>query len=147
MVPGRYSEVEELLGIGSAFKGLGYGAFGVNSDFDDEAEELKWMTKFGQETGRPVWFLLTDRPTDKVRWRRLMDGVHKARAAGRQVTAQIAGRPVGVMLGIDTALNPFSIRPELSGVAAAAGRGTDQADAGSGVPRSGACRRRRRRSC
>ena len=101
----------ELLGIGSAFKGLGFGAFGVNSDFDDETEELKWMTRFGQETGRPVWFLLTDRPTDKVRWKRLMDGVHKARAQGAMVTAQVAGRPVGVMLGIDTALNPFSIRP------------------------------------
>jgi len=111
MVPGRYSEVEELLGIGSAFKGLNFGAYGVNSDFDDEAGELEWMTKLGQDTGRPVWFLLTDRPTDKVRWRRLMDGVHKARAAGAHVTAQIAGRPIGVMLGIDTALNPFSIRP------------------------------------
>ncbi|HVZ08451.1 N-acyl-D-amino-acid deacylase family protein [Rhodopila sp.] len=111
MVPGRYSEVDELLGIGSAFKGLGYGAFGVNSDFDDEAEELAWMTKFGKETGRPVWFLLTDRPTDITRWKRLMQGVHKARSEGAMVTAQIAGRPVGVMLGIDTALNPFSIRP------------------------------------
>ena len=69
------------------------------------------MTRFGQETGRPVWFLLTDRPTDKVRWKRLMAGVHKARAQGAMVTAQVAGRPVGVMLGIDTALNPFSIRP------------------------------------
>jgi N-acyl-D-aspartate/D-glutamate deacylase len=111
MVPGRYSEVEELLGIGTAFNGLRHGAFGVNSDFDDEAEELKWMTKFGQESGRPVWFLLTDRPTDLTRWQRLMAGVHKARAQGAQVTAQIAGRPVGVLLGIDTALNPFSIRP------------------------------------
>jgi N-acyl-D-amino-acid deacylase len=111
MVPGRYSEVEELLGIGTAFNGLSHGAFGVNSDFDDEAEELKWMTKFGRESGRPVWFLLTDRPTDLTRWRRLMDGVHKARADGAQVTAQIAGRPVGVLLGIDTALHPFSIRP------------------------------------
>src|SRR5690242_10545701 len=111
MVPGRYSEVDELLGIGSAFKGLGHGAFGVNSDFDNEAEELTWMTKFGRETGRPVWFLLTDRPTDKARWQRLMEGVHKARSEGAMVTAQVAGRPVGVMLGIDTALNPFSIRP------------------------------------
>jgi N-acyl-D-aspartate/D-glutamate deacylase len=111
MVPGRYSEVQELLGIGSAFKNLGYGAFGVNSDFDDEAGELEWMTKLGQDTGRPVWFLLTDRPTDTVRWQRLMQGVRKARAAGAKVTAQVAGRPVGVMLGIDTALNPFSIRP------------------------------------
>ena len=111
MVPGRYSEVEELLGIGSAFKGLGYGAFGVNSDFDIETEELGWMTSFGQQTGRPVWFLLTDRPTDGERWKRLMAGVHEARRQGAMVTAQIAGRPVGVMLGIDTALNPFSIRP------------------------------------
>ena len=111
MVPGRYSEVEELLGIGTAFNGLNHGAFGVNSDFDNEAEELKWMTQFGKESGRPVWFLLTDRPTDLTRWQRLMAGVHKAREDGAQVTAQIAGRPVGVMLGIDTALNPFSIRP------------------------------------
>ncbi len=111
MVPGRYSEVAELLGIGSAFKGLNHGAFGVNSDFDDELEELKWMTKLGQDTGRPVWFLLTDRPTDLVRWKRLMAGVRKARDEGAMVTAQIAGRPVGVMLGIDTALHPFSIRP------------------------------------
>ncbi len=111
MVPGRYSEIEELLGIGSALGTVGYGAFGINSDFDVESEELGWMTKLGQDTGRPVWFLLTDRPTDPVRWKRLMEGVHAARAAGAMVTAQVAGRPVGVLLGADTALNPFSIRP------------------------------------
>jgi len=111
MVPGRYSEVQELLGIGAALKGLNHGAFGVNSDFDIETEELSWMTRLGQDTGRPVWFLLTDRPTDPVRWQRLMAGVRRARADGAFVTAQVAGRPVGVMLGVDTALNPFSIRP------------------------------------
>ena len=111
MVPGRYSEVQELLGIGAALKGLKHGAFGVNSDFDIETEELDWMTQLGRDTGRPVWFLLTDRPTDPVRWQRLMEGVRTARANGAFVTAQVAGRPVGVMLGVDTALNPFSIRP------------------------------------
>jgi N-acyl-D-amino-acid deacylase len=111
MVPGRYSEVQELLGIGSALKGLKHGAFGINSDFEIETDELAWMTKLGQDTGRPVWFLLTDRPTDPVRWQRLMEGVRTARSQGAFVTAQIAGRPVGVMLGVDTALNPFSIRP------------------------------------
>ena len=111
MVPGRYSEVDELLGIGTAFRGLSHGAFGMNSDFDDEAEEFDWMTKFCRDTGRPAWFLLVDQPNDITRWKRMMDGVHKARAAGANVTAQISGRPVGVLLGIDTALNPFSIRP------------------------------------
>ncbi len=58
-------EVEELLGIGTAFNGLNHGAFGVNSDFDDEAEEMRWMTKYGRESGRPDWFLLTD-PADRA---------------------------------------------------------------------------------
>lgn len=111
MVPSRYSEVDELVGIGQAFKNLGYGAYGVNSDFEHEAEELEWMTKVAKDTGRPVWFLLTDRPNDPERWQRLMSGVHTARKQGAMVTAQIAGRPVGVMLGVDTNLNPFSIRP------------------------------------
>jgi N-acyl-D-aspartate/D-glutamate deacylase len=111
MVPGRYSEVEEMLGIGSALKGLRHGAFGINSDFDIERDELAWMTQQSLQTGRPVWFLLTDRPTDPARWKRLMNGVRAARARGAHLTAQVAGRPVGVMLGVDTALNPFSIRP------------------------------------
>ncbi len=111
MVPSRYSEVDELIGIGRALGDVGHGAFGMNSDFDIEESELEWMTKLGKETGRPVWFLLTDRPTDDTRWRRLMDGVRAARQQGAYVTAQVAGRPVGVLLGADTALNPFSIRP------------------------------------
>ena len=111
MVPGRYSETDELLGIGSAFKGLRHGAFGMNSDFDNEGEEFEWMKRFCKETGRPAWFLLTDQPNDTSRWKRMLAGVHQARSEGAMVTAQIAGRPVGVLLGIDTALNPFSIRP------------------------------------
>jgi N-acyl-D-aspartate/D-glutamate deacylase len=69
------------------------------------------MTRLARETGRPVWFLLTDRYDDPERWRRLLTAAHAARAEGAHLTAQIAGRPIGVMLGIGTALNPFSIRP------------------------------------
>jgi N-acyl-D-amino-acid deacylase len=110
MVPGRFAEIEELIGIGGGLGAVGAGTFGMNSDFEDEAAEFAWITKLGRQTGRPVWFLLTDRPTDPQRWRRIMKGVHQARAEGAAVTAQIAGRPVGVILGIATSLNPFSIR-------------------------------------
>ena len=34
-----------------------------------------------------------------------------ARSEGLSLTAQIAGRPIGVMMGIGTALNPFTVRP------------------------------------
>ncbi|MBV8888564.1 MAG: amidohydrolase family protein [Alphaproteobacteria bacterium] len=111
LVPGHKAEERELLGIGRALAAVGAGAFGMNSDFEDEAAEFAWMTRLSKETGRPVWFLLTDRPTDPGRWRRLMAGVHQARAAGADLIAQVAGRPVGAILGIATSLNPFSTRP------------------------------------
>jgi len=111
LVPSRDADADELLGIGSALSVTGTGAFGMNSDFDDEDYELAWMTRLARETGRPVWFLLTDRYEDPQRWRRLMQAVHGARAKGLSLTAQIAGRPIGVMMGIGTALNPFTVRP------------------------------------
>jgi N-acyl-D-aspartate/D-glutamate deacylase len=83
----------------------------MNSDFDDEAYEFAWMTRIAKETGRPVWFLLTDRYEDPQRWRRIMKAVHQARADGLPFTAQMAGRPIGVMMGVGTALNPFTVRP------------------------------------
>lgn len=111
LVPSRDAEDLELLGIGQALGITGTGAFGMNSDFDDEDYELRWMRKFARETGRPVWFLLTDRYSDPQRWRRLLAAVHEARAEGLPLMAQMAGRPIGVMMGIGTALNPFTVRP------------------------------------
>src|SRR5262249_20628346 len=111
MVPSRYAAAEELLGIGSALGEAKMGAFGMNSDCDDETAELAWLARVAKQTGRPAWFLLTDRYEDPARWRRLLTAVHAARADGANLTAQIAGRPIGVILGIGTALNPFSIRP------------------------------------
>jgi N-acyl-D-amino-acid deacylase len=111
LVPGHFAEAAELYGIGQAMAAVGGGAFGMNSDFVDEESEFAWMTRLAQETGRPVWFLLTDRTKDPARWRRLIKRVHRARAEGAQITAQVAGRPVGIIMGIAGSFNPFSIRP------------------------------------
>jgi N-acyl-D-amino-acid deacylase len=111
LVPGHFAEEAELYGIGRAMEAVGGGAFGMNSDFVDEDAEFAWMTRLAQETGRPVWFLLTDRTRDPARWRRLMCHVHAARAQGARITAQVAGRPVGIIMGIAGSFNPFSIRP------------------------------------
>ena len=110
LVPGRYAEHEELIGIGQALGRAGRGAFGMLSDFEDEAAEFGWMNTIARENKRPLWFLLTDRSYDPDRWRRLMDGVRAARAEGLPMSAQVAGRPVGLILGLTTSLNPFALR-------------------------------------
>ncbi|MGE5268562.1 MAG: N-acyl-D-amino-acid deacylase family protein, partial [Thiohalocapsa sp.] len=111
LVPGHFAEEAELFHIGRALGAAGHGAFGMNSDFVDEAAEFAWMTRLSRETGRPVWFLLTDRAKDPARWRRLLRAVHGARREGAQITAQVAGRPVGIIMGVAGSFNPFSIRP------------------------------------
>jgi N-acyl-D-amino-acid deacylase len=70
MVPSRYAASDELVGIGRALGDVRAGTFGMNSDFDEEDDELAWMKRLAKETGRPVWFLLTDRYDDPQRSRR-----------------------------------------------------------------------------
>lgn len=110
LVPGRYAEHEELIAIGKAMGRAGRGTFGMLSDFEDEATEFQWMRQVAKDSGRPVWFLLTDRSYDPDRWRRLMNGVRAARADNLPLFAQVAGRPVGLTLGLGTSLNPFALR-------------------------------------
>ena len=117
LVPGRYAEHEELIAIGRAMGRAGRGTFGFLSDFDDEAAEWKWVRQVAKESGRPVWFLLTDRSYDPQRWRRLMDGVRAGRADNLPLYAQVAGRPVGLTLGLNTSLNPFGLREAYAEVA------------------------------
>jgi N-acyl-D-aspartate/D-glutamate deacylase len=105
LVPGHFAEEVELYGIGQAMASVGNGAFGMNSDFIDEDAEFAWMTRLSKGTGRPVWFLLTDRVEDAARWKRLINHVHTARAKGAQITAQVAGRPVGIIQGIAGSFN------------------------------------------
>lgn len=117
LVPGRYAEHEELIAIGKAMGRAGRGTFGMLSDFEDEATEFRWMRQVARDSGRPVWFLLTDRSYDPQRWRRLMAGVDAARADKLPMFAQVAGRPVGLTLGLGTSLNPFGLREAYAEVA------------------------------
>ena len=75
------------------------------------------MRQVAKDSGRPVWFLLTDRSYDPQRWRRLMDGVRAARADNLPLYAQVAGRPVGLTLGLTTSLNPFALREGFAALA------------------------------
>jgi N-acyl-D-aspartate/D-glutamate deacylase len=107
-VPSRYSEVDEMMGIGSALAGFDHGAFGINTEFENEVDEMAWLTDLARKTGRPVWFLITQNINDPKRWQRLISGIHKARAEGARLFGQVACRPVGVLLGVGATLTPFS---------------------------------------
>ena len=116
-VPGYEVAVEELMGITQAMKQLGKGAIGINSDFLDVESELTWMRHLQRLSGRPVWFLLVQFNDDPDKWRRILDGCQRASAAGEPLLAQVAGRPIGFMLGLDSSLHPFMSRPSYKAIA------------------------------
>ena len=118
LAPAYDASVEELFGIAQALADAGRGAFGVNSDFNDEEGEIGWLSELSRKTGRPAWFLLIDHPDHPARWRHLMELVEQSNRSGAKVFGQIAGRPVGLIMGAGTAVNPFSIRPAYSALAA-----------------------------
>ena len=81
-VPSRYSEVDEMMGIGAALSNFNHGAFGINTEFENEQEELIWLTELARQTGQPVWFLITQNTSDPNRWQRLLKAIHDAQTSG-----------------------------------------------------------------
>ena len=90
LVPGRYAEHEELLAIGRAMGRAGRGAFGMLSDFEDEAAEFRWMRQVA-EGQRPAGVVPADRPQLRSRALAPPDG-RGARRPRRQPAALRPGR-------------------------------------------------------
>src|SRR5207237_436087 len=45
------------------------------------------------------------------RWRQTLDTINEASARGLAISAQIAARPVGLLLGLELSRNPFQTQP------------------------------------
>ena len=118
MVPSRYAGSEELVGIGRALGDVGAGAFGMNSDFDDESRSR--LDDAARKGNGPAGLVPADRPLRGSAALAAFVGRRARRARrGREFDRPDRGRPIGVMIGIGTALNPFTVRPsyrELDGL-------------------------------
>ncbi len=92
-------------------RAMGGGWLQVISDFDDPAEE-EWdrLHRIATLSGRPMTFSLLQRESRPQFWRWLLDRVSDANAAGTRITAQVMGRPVGLMFGWELSQHPFLTR-------------------------------------
>jgi N-acyl-D-aspartate/D-glutamate deacylase len=106
-VPGTFATPAELLGIGNALGDWGAGVIGVTTDFKDEERELEWMVRLASETGRPVTFSVVETTDDPTQWRRLLRAATEARGRGARLVPQVAGRPTGVLMGLESTVHPF----------------------------------------
>jgi len=116
-VPGTFANAAELIGIGRALAEAGHGVFEMASDMAPATEEFRWMQALSAETGVPVTFALLQSPMNADNWRELLTLTEQARAAGADVTAQIACRPTGMVLGWQSTVHPFIAHPTYRAIA------------------------------
>jgi len=86
-----------------------------NSDFGPGEVEI--LTEMARLSGRPVSVLLLQTDHHPERWRDTLDGIRRANANGLSMTGQVGCRPIGIMMGLDTSVNPFGNHPAFRALA------------------------------
>jgi N-acyl-D-aspartate/D-glutamate deacylase len=107
--PTLTASVDELVGIAAAIGRTGQGVLQLVSDFVDVDGEFDLCRRMVVESGRPLSFSLLETPLGG--WRRQLELLAAANDEGLAITAQVAPRAVGVLLGLDCTLNPFITNP------------------------------------
>jgi N-acyl-D-aspartate/D-glutamate deacylase len=119
-VPGTTAPETELAALLGVMDEVGAGVLqvvpaGVGGEITGDAEdameaELEWLLRQGEASGRPITFLVMERP-EIDHWRPWFDAARAANARGANLRPQVGNRCFGVLLGHQSKLNPFKYRP------------------------------------
>ena len=101
----------EMLGIAQGVREAGSGVLQVVSDFQHIDEEFALMREMIEVSGQPLSFSMVQADVIPDQWRHLLVRLEEAVADGLPMKAQVAGRPVGLMLGLQGSAHPFISRP------------------------------------
>ncbi|AIJ45648.1 amidohydrolase [Comamonas testosteroni TK102] len=108
---------EELLALGLALKDYPNSVFQMISDFEHVGDEFSILTRVAQRTGRAATLTVLQYPHRPQLHRELLQQIEKANADGLRIMGQVLNRPVGVLMGFECSLNPFSCRPSYAALA------------------------------
>src|SRR5271154_926131 len=107
VVPGTFASEDELLGIGRDIGEAGHGVFEMASDMVGPDATMEWMHKLTAETGLPITFAVAQIDNQPEKFRRLLARVRELNEQGAKLAPQVAGRPVGMLMGLQSSLHPF----------------------------------------
>jgi N-acyl-D-aspartate/D-glutamate deacylase len=102
---------DELVAIAKAIGETGTGVLQLVTDFPDPAKEFALLRRMVEESGRPLSVSLVQFPQDTGRHKQVLAMLEQAWADGLEMRAQVAARPVGMILGLWNTLNPFMTNP------------------------------------
>ena len=108
-MPGTFSGNEEMLALGLGMKGLNNSVFELVSDHLGEDEEWAWVNDFQKQTGLTVTLIATTAPAYENN--KMYNLAEQARIEGREIRPQAAGRPTGVLHGLQSSFHAFVGHP------------------------------------
>jgi len=108
---------DELTAIAEAMYGEGRSVLQFVLDLSTINEDLPMMLRVAENTKCPVTFSITQNDKAPQRYRQTFAEINAAAARGLTITAQIAARPVGLMLGLELSRNPFQTHPSYKAIA------------------------------
>src|SRR5436305_2102950 len=102
---------DELTAIAGAMHGVGRSVLQFVLDLSTLHEDLPMMLRVAENTNCPISFSITQNDKAPQRWRETLARIGEASSRGLSITAQIAARPVGLLLGLELSRNPFQTHP------------------------------------
>jgi N-acyl-D-aspartate/D-glutamate deacylase len=108
---------DELTAIAGAMHKVGRSVLQFVLDQGSIHEDLPMMLRVAENTKCPISFSVTQADKAPRRWRQTLDSINEASARGLSITAQIAARPVGLLLGLELSRNPFQTHPSYKAIA------------------------------
>jgi N-acyl-D-aspartate/D-glutamate deacylase len=115
--PSLTATPDELVGISRVFGEAGRGVFEIVSDFAGGADELALFREMVETSGRPMSISLAQNDASPDGWRGMLKWMEEANARGLAMRAQVASRAIGLLLGLEATLNPFSSHPSYGAIA------------------------------
>jgi len=108
---------DELTAIAGAMHRVGRSVLQFVLDQASIEEDLPMMLRVAENTRCPISFSVTQADRAPRRWRQTLDTIKTASTRGLSITAQIAARPVGLLLGLELSRNPFQTHPSYREIA------------------------------
>ncbi len=116
--PSLTAGADELLGISRIFGEAGQGVFEVVSDFAGREQEWELFREMVRQSGRPMSISIGQNDASPEAWRGMLAAISAANAAGLPIKAQVAARAIGLLLGFEATVHPFSSHPSFREIAA-----------------------------
>ena len=116
--PSLTASADELLGIARAVGATGLGVFEVVADLDDLDHDFALIRAMAEVSGRPTSLTVLQKPGKAEEYRRVLALIDQAVADGVPMHGQVPTRPVGLIMSLDSRLNPFVASPTFGRLAA-----------------------------